>query len=455
MERLRALWSEVTDSLWLLPSLLTLAGGAAAVLLVAYNDAIIDALGVDVTDVWWLFGGSAEGAKSVLESISGSIITVTGVVFSVTIIALQLASSQFTPRVLRQFMADRGNQAVLGVFIGTFTYTLLVQRTIRGDANDETFVPALAVTTAVLLALTSIGFFIYFINHLARSIQAAVVIDSATTSTVGVLRKVFPERLQPGVDERAPSAAELLEKLGLEDGTAQVITAPKAGYLQGIDRRLLLDAAEESDLVICMEVEIGAWLMPGLTVMRVWPARKVEQEKLDELCSALVLGLERTPLQDLKNGTIELMDIAVKGLSPSINDPTTAVNAIQRQAEILLDLAWRVRGDSVSKDDSGAVRVIVRRPRLDDVVDLAFNQVRHYGGDNPSVMIALIETLATLSALSPPLARPAFVQQLQLAIATASDRIDDDGDRVRVQQAAAEALRVADTPPPLQRPHPD
>jgi uncharacterized membrane protein len=436
MERLRALWANITDSLWLLPSLLTIAGGALAILLVSQSDAIIDALGVEATDVWWLFGGSSEGAKSVLESISGSIITVTGVVFSVTIIALQLASSQFTPRVLRQFMADRGNQSVLGVFIGTFTYTLLVQRTIRGDGTDEAFVPAVAVTGAVILALTSIGFFIYFINHLARSIQASVVIDAATKSTLRVLHSVFPEAADAGSVELAPSADDIVTELGLDSVAATEVTAPRAGYLQGIDREYLRKAAEEHDLVVCMEVEIGTYLLPGFVVMRVWPRRRVAQEELDDLCSALVLGLERTPLQDLKHGIIELMDIAVKGLSPSINDPTTAVNAIQRISEVLLAFAQRVRGDSVTKDEDGNIRVIVRRARLDDVVALAFNQIRHYGAANPTVMIALIDSLAMLMALAPEIARPAFADQLQRVIATAESSIDDAGDRERLRNAA-------------------
>lgn len=453
MEKLRAVWKDIVDSLWFLPGILTLGAGALAILLVSNNDTIVDALGVEVTDVWWLFGGSAEGAKSVLESISMSIITVTGVVFSVTIIALQLASNQFTPRVLRQFMGDRGNQAVLGVFIGTFIYTLLVQRTVRGEDVDEVFVPHLAVTGAVLLALTSIGFLIYFIDHLARSIQASVVIDSATRSTLDTLDAVFPRTPSPGVAVHSRTADEILDELGLDCASARSVRAPTGGYLQGVDTGFLLQSASTHGFVICMELEIGAFVLPGVTAMRVWPDRKVDDSDLSRLCSALVLGLERTPRQDLKHGVIELMDIALKGLSPAMNDPTTAVNAIQRTGQVLLDLAWRVRGDDVTLDERGAIRVIIRRPRLDDVVDLAFNQVRHYGGDNPTVMIALAETLSMLAALSPVETRSAFTSQLDRVIATARARVTDAADLARLQQAVEKALSTAETPAPAQRPH--
>ncbi|CAN5801645.1 hypothetical protein BH23GEM9_BH23GEM9_16580 [soil metagenome] len=447
MEKLRAIWHDVVDSLWFLPGLLTLAGGALAILLVGYNDDILH--DIDAGDVWWLFGGSAEGAKSVLESISGSIITVTGVVFSVTIIALQLASSQFTPRVLRQFMADRANQSVLGVFIGTFTYTLLVQRTVRsGDAGAE-FVPAIAVTGAVLLALISIGFFIFFINHLARSIQAAVIIDSVATSAMSVLDSIFPDLVENGTDAHPPYADELIEDLG--EGT--VIPAPEAGYLQAVDREGLSRIAGEHDLLICMEVEIGTYVLPGLTVMRAWPSRRVTKDLAADMCSRLILGLERTPRQDLKHGIIEMMDIAVKGMSPSINDPTTAINAVQRMGQVLLDMAWRTGGDSVSLDDDGNIRLIVRRPRLDQTTAAAFDQIRHYAADNPTVAIAMIDTLGQLSALSPIASRPAFTSQLQAVIRTANERITDPGDIERLQSAAGAALAMADQPPPERRPH--
>jgi uncharacterized membrane protein len=468
MEKLRALVQDVVESLWFLPALLTLAGGATAVLLIRYDDEILG--GLDAGDVWWLFGGGAEGAQGVLSAIAGSIITVTGVVFSVTIIALQLASSQFTPRVLRQFMAARSNQLVLGVFIATFTYALLVLRTVRtGDAGDE-FVPAVAVTGAVLLALTSIGFLIYFINHAGRSMQAAVIIDSATADAMRALRRLYPTSVEHGEAPRGAkdaaaedTAAEgaALEGAAAEGAAAELarteaepcrITARRSGYVQAIDRRSLRRVASENGLLVRVELEIGAYLLPGQVVMSVWPADAVRPGPAAKLRDALVLGMERTPHQDLKHGIIELIDIAVKALSPSINDPTTAVNAVHRLAEVLLQLAWSARGDDVECDDDGRPLVILRRPSLTDAVALAFNQIRHYGVANPTIAVTLLETLGELAALSPRSARPPFLEQLQHVQLGARRVIEDAGDRARVERAAAAALARAAGPPPAGRP---
>jgi uncharacterized membrane protein len=305
MEKLRSAWHKVVDSLWFVPGVFTVAAGTLAVLLVRYNDEIIG--DSDVADVWWLFGGSAEGAKSVLESISGSIITVTGVVFSVTIIALQLASSQFTPRVLRQFMADRANQVVLGVFIGTFTYTLLVQRTVRsGEVSDE-FIPAVAVTGAVALALTSIGFLIYYINHAARSIQASVIIDGAVKDTLRAVQRMFPERVAAPDEPAQDMAINRTDEPG-------PVAARSAGYVQALDRPGLRRLARDRNVTVRLEAEFGGHVLPGQQIMSVWPANAIDDELAEALCGALVLGSERTPHQDIEHGIIELMDIAVKAI---------------------------------------------------------------------------------------------------------------------------------------------
>jgi uncharacterized membrane protein len=418
-----------------------------ALLLIAYDDQLVG--DADAAELWWLFGGSADGARSVLESISGSIITVTGVVFSVTIIALQLASSQFTPRVLRQFMASRSNQLVLGVFIGTFTFTLLVQRTVNSGDVGEEFIPAVAVTVALLLALTSIGFLIYFIDHAARSVQASTIINNVTHDTLSAVATVFPKQVE-GASGNPDVAAEELTRQDAGEGCR--VPARKAGYLQAVARKELQKIAAKHRLLARLEVEIGMYVLPGQPILTVWPAQRVTDEIKAELCDVMILGFERTQHQDIKHGIIELMDIAVKAMSPAINDPTTAANAIQRLSQILLDIAWRERGDTTDDDDDGKPVVIVRRPRLDDVTDLAFNQIRHYAADNATVAITMMETLAQLAAQSPDEARAPFIRHLEEVIRTANARITDETDVKRIQSAAAAALKLAESPPPRRRP---
>jgi uncharacterized membrane protein len=447
MHKLRAVWDEIVNSLWFLPSLFTLGGGALAILLVNFNDRIVGDL--ERSDVWWLFGGSAGGARSVLESISGSIITVTGVIFSITIIALQLASTQFTPRVLRQFMGSRGNQVVLGVLIGTFTYTLLVQRTIRSEDAAEEFLPEIAVTVAVLLALTSIGFLIYFINHAARSVQAAVIIDSAAGDTRRALERIFSQ-----VAERAAEVMPAADRVVVApDQEPYRVLSRKPGYLQSFDRLALREEASRRRRLVRLEVEIGEYILPGQHIMSVWPAQSCDEAGADAFCDALVLGGERTPYQDVKHGIIELMDIAVKAMSPAINDPTTAVNSFQRMGEVLLDMAWREQGDDIERDDDGTPLVVLRRPGFDDTVNLAFDQVRHYATENPTVAVALLNVLGELAGLAPLSLRAPLLLQVRHVLRQAELDIEHEHDMERVRRAAERALEQGAKPEPERRPY--
>ena len=437
MARLRTLWLDMVDSLWFVPAVLTLVAAGLAILLVNINDVILR--GLDPTTRWWAFGGSAEGAAGVLSAIASGIITVTGVVFSVTIVALQLASSQFTPRVLRQFTADRANQIVLGVFIGTFTYTLLVQRTLRSGNGTPEFVPNVAVTGAVILALVSIGFLIFFINHAARSIQASVIINTVTEDTIEAIHDVFPDTTV-AAGEPLLSADELTA--GRPD-PPRTVAVRKAGYIQSIDEGSLAQIARQRQLLVRMDVEIGRYVLPGDDVMSVWPGDDVDDAAEDGLRDALVLGLERTKHSDPKFGVIELMDIAVKAMSPSVNDPTTALNAIDRLGEILLDFAWRRRGDRMMTSPDGRPLVIIRRPQLRDTVGIAFDQIRHYASGNPTIAIAMVRLLGRLARLSPLDSHDEFLEHLHEVKRAAEARIKDAEDRQRFDSAVADALRSA------------
>jgi uncharacterized membrane protein len=334
---------------------------------------------------------------------------------------------------------------VLGVFIGTFTYTLLVQRTVRsGEVSDE-FIPAVAVTGAVVLALTSIGFLIYYINHAARSIQAAVIIDGAVKDTLRAVQRMFPQRLE------VPDASSPDVAIQRTDEPAHV-AARTAGYVQALDRPGLRKLARENRVTVRLEAGFGGHVLPGQLIMSVWPATALDDELADALRGALILGSERTPHQDVEHGIIELMDIAVKAMSPSVNDPTTATNAVQRMAEVLLDLAWRGRGDDLSKDEAGRELVLIRRPRLDDLVELGFGQIRHYAAGDPTLAVVLLQTLGELAALSPEAARAPFLHQLREVSAAAHREIQHAADIARVERAAAAALARATSPPPARRP---
>lgn len=413
LARAQMVWVKVRDSLWFIPGIMTLAAGALAVTIVA----------LERQDIFfsddsrhWIFEGGAEGARGVLSAIAGSLITVTGVVFSVTIVALQLASSQFTPRVLRNFTADRSNQVVLGVFIATFTYTLLVLRTVHSETSaSEAFIPRVAVTIAVVLVLVSIGFLIFFINHAARSIQVSAIIDRITRSTLGDVYRLFPE--QVGDPDEADVRA-------LEERWKPALVRTKAsGYLQAVDANALFELGARKDVLIRMEPKVGAFLLAGEVLAVVRPAAALDEKAASHIRRAFVVGADRTPEQDVEYGIIEIADIAVKALSPGINDPTTAMRCIDRLGEILLALGTR-NPPRARRTREGHVHFLACYTTFDEAVSLAYDQILHFGRDNAVVVIRLSNVLLRLEALVPAHRRGA-VTAMRERVQDASRRLTD------------------------------
>ena len=425
------LWVKVRDSLWFIPGIMTLLAGALAVTIVA-----LERQDVFLSDgsAHWIFGGGAEGARGVLSAIAGGLITVTGVVFSVTIVALQLASSQFTPRVLRNFTADRSSQLVLGVFIGTFTYTVLVLRTVHSEtSSSEPFIPRVAVAIAVGLVLVSIGFLIYFINHVARSIQVSAIIDRITRSTLHDVYRLFPEQIgRP--DEEDVAAADAREDKPV------LVRAEASGYLQAVDEKELFGIGQRKDVLIRMEAKIGAFLLCGEVLAAVWPAAgrnaRLDEQMVAHIRRAFMLGPERTPEQDAEYGIIEISDIAVKALSPSINDPTTALRCIDRLGEILLAFGRR-NPPRARRTREGRIHFLACYTTFEEAVSLAFDQILHFGRDSTVVMRRLANVLVRLEALVPEHRRKALSDVRGRLREEAGAFVEGDVERTQVTGADA------------------
>jgi uncharacterized membrane protein len=399
--RLGTLWVTVRDSLWFLPGVLTLLACALALGITEierneYFEAVIA--------TQWIFRGGAEGARGVLTAIAGGLITVTGVVFSVMIVALQLASSQFTPRVLRNFTADRGNQLVLGVFIATFTYTLLVLRTVQASGQEEEpFIPRLGVTIGVVLVLVSIGFLIFFINHSARSIQVATILDRVTRRTLRDVYRLFPEQVG--------RAGEILPSTPMPSEWDSVsVPAGEAGYLQAVDSTNLFQLGQAEHLVIAMEPYIGDFVLEGQMLARLSPRQVVDARVIERVRNAFLLGAERSPEQDVEYGIVEISDIALRALSPGINDPTTACQCIDRLAEILLALGTRSPPDA-ERTAEGHVHFVARHTTLERAAGLAFDQIRHFGASNPTIVAKLLSSVTALVDLLPSSRRGPLLKQ--------------------------------------------
>ena len=252
MNKLRQTWIALSSSLWFVPAVLSLSGVGLALLLVE-ADARVPR---EALQDWpRLFGGGAEGSRGILSSIAGSTVTVVGVTFSITIVALSLASSQYTSRVLRNFMKDRANQFALGVFSGLFAYCLVVLRTIR-DTDEGGFVPALAVLCGVVLALFGVGVLIYFLHHITSSIQASNIIAAVYADTVKSVDHLFPKELGDEAEEE--EAAH-----DLPHATWHTLPARKTGYVQGVDEDALLAFARERGAVVRMERGVGEFVVEG------------------------------------------------------------------------------------------------------------------------------------------------------------------------------------------------
>jgi len=397
---------------------------------------------------WWLFGGGPEGIRAVLSSIAGTTITVTGVVFSITIVALQLASSQFSPLVLRNFRADRGNQFVLGFFIGTFTYALLVLRSVHSPEDTrEVFIPVIATSGAIGLALASVSLLIFFIHHAARSIQASTIIDRASHDTLKLVHTLYPEDIGDPDDARTPPV--------LPDTPPGTVLARESGYFQAVDGETLFGISENQTLTIRVERYPGDFILPGSALASVWPQARVNEEVADKVRSAFVIGHERTIQSDVELGIRQIADIGIKALSPGINDPTTAMLCIDRLSEALVYLGRREQPQPFRTAGEGTVRVTLAGPSYGQLIEVAFSQIRQYGARDATLSAHLATTLGRIAAMVPDRRRAPLIHQASLVVECARADLSAQGDVDRVEEAASWTQCAAADPPPQAALHGD
>jgi uncharacterized membrane protein len=384
MNQLAKLWIRLRSSLWFLPTILVLASMAAAVALIESEGLVGD----EMAQRWpRVFGASADGSREMLSAIATSMITVAGVVFSITIVALSLTSTQYSPRVLRNFMRDRPTQLVPGVFVGIFAYCLLVLRTIRG-ADELTFIPSLAVLVGMGYAFAGIAFLIYFIHHVAQSIQASSIVSRIFGDTAAAIDHLFPQELGT-----PPARHEALHADAPASWTC--VKAQRSGYVTGIDSEGLLRFATEQERVLRLAAAPGDFVIEGATLVEASGSAGISDDHRRGLQRLVVLGRHRTVEQDAGFGLQQLVDVAVKALSPGINDPTTACMCVDQLGALLVRLAVRRMPDT-HRTVHGRLRVIAPGPQFADLLGLAFGAViRHSRGD----LEVLGRLLAALAAV--------------------------------------------------------
>ncbi|MEO8890528.1 MAG: DUF2254 domain-containing protein [Coleofasciculaceae cyanobacterium] len=388
--KLQKLWDTLNSSYWFVPTIMAILAVA-----LAFGMLTLDRSGKagPIENLGWVYTGGPEGARGLLSAVVGSMISVTATAFSISIVALQLASSNFGPRLMRTFMQDRGNQIVLGTFISTFVYCLLVLRSVRGQDYDI-FVPQISVTVGMVLALFSIGVLIYFINHASTIIQASHVIKEVTTDLDQAIDRLFPEQLGQST---SPSKHHVGEIPASFEWESQTICCNDNGYLQVIDEDKLMRLACKNDLLLRVKPRPGQFVIHGSDLVKAFPGERVEEKIAEQIKNTFILGKERTEQQDIEFPITELVEIALRALSPGINDPFTAIRCIDRLSAGLSRLAQKDFPSPYRYDEEENLRVITNPVTFTELTDAAFNQIRRYGQSDVAVTICLLDAIARIA----------------------------------------------------------
>ena len=374
--RIRAWLEDLGDQFWLRPALVVLACLVAAHLAVLADHANV--LGTEMPGASLIYSGGGEGARSLLSSIASSAIGVASTIFSITIAALSLASGQMGPRLLRNFVRDARNQVALGIFLGTFAYALIVLRTVR-TAQENPFVPNIAVTGALILALVCVGTLTWFVHHIATSINVERVVDTVHHDLV---RSIMAHTRETA--DLTPPADKL---------AGQSIVVEGSDYVQAVDAGSLADWAQAHGIRVALRVRPGDYVPRGAPVA---VASAVVEHADKTIGRALTFGSKPAALQDMEYSVRQLNEIAVRALSPGINDPFTAGSVLERFGDALCRLKPRHL-------PTGAIarggRIVLTMPvtDYDGLCDAMFHTIRQNAAGSAYVLIRLVEVLTRVA----------------------------------------------------------
>ena len=425
-------------TLWIVPTLLVAASIVLFIATIAFDHHVYAAR---LTLPNWLQAGDADAGRQVLIAIAAAVITVAGVVFSITILALTLASQQFGPRMMRHFIRDVGSQVTLGVFVATFVYAVLVLASITNGPRGG-FVPHVSITLAEALSLVDVGVLIYFIHHIAKMIQLPEVIASIARDLHGAIVSEFPTRVasepEPHDDEGRP-VDWLLEAL---ERSGESVAATSSGYLQHVGYAQLVEIAAHNDAVIRLTHRPGHFVVEGRPLAEVWP-RPAAPRVAAALDRAHALGPHRTLLQDPVFAIDQLVEIAIRALSPAVNDTFTALTCIDWLSAGLSELSQRSLTEGVYRDRNRRIRLISSDPSYSRMVNRAFDKIRQCAGGMPAVLIRLLDAItAVTGATVEPQQRQVLARQGEMILAVAEASVREPRDLADVR-GRHERLAVA------------
>ena len=389
MKKLHFFWKELMATFWFVPVLIICFAVLLSIGMVSMDRS------VTISQEGWVryfLVNSSDSARSILSTISGAMIGVAGTVFSVTLVALTLASTQFGPRLVKNFMYIRLNQIVLGSYISTYLYCLIVLNSIKDSGNDV-FVPSISIGVALLAAIANIILLIIFIHRIAVSIQADKVISEISDIISKQIENLFPERMgdENGEIEKYD---ESMEMLSYQKNTT--IKSVKSGYLQYVDGGALMQIVAKNESLFNLYHRPGSFLVEGGEIGVLYSNKGWEAESLDNLLTQFVIGKTKTSQQDLEFSIHQMVEIAARALSPGVNDPYTAIACIDNLTATMCYLAEAHFPSKYRKDEEGKLRVIADVLNFEGLLDAAFNQIRQFSVGSPSVIIRLMEALTTI-----------------------------------------------------------
>ncbi len=398
------LWAHVRNSYWFIPSLMAISAIALSLLTTAIDSRV----GAEwMENVSWLYANKPAGARAVLSTVAGSMITVAGVTFSMTILSISHTTSQIGPRLLNNFMGDKANQFTLGIFISTFIYCLMVLRTVRGAESAApggpedselmgAFVPHVAVIVGVLMALMSVGVLIFFIHHIPESIHVSNILANVGRGLNDRIDSQFPTRVgEPRDDESERNALSELPD-SFRD-TARCVESSATGYIEYIDGDGLMELAVKYDLVIEVQRSPGDFVTNKSELLLVSPQERIDDSLAKQLASMLILGTQRTATQDLRFQVNQLVEVAMRALSPGVNDPFTAISCMDWLQSALENLATRELPDAHRYDEDGTLRIVAEPITFDSFASLVFDQLRPYVAPDRTAALHLMEMIGGLS----------------------------------------------------------
>jgi uncharacterized membrane protein len=430
-------WSALRATFWFVPALFGVGAVALATAALDVDEQLVRA----GTSAGWLYEGTPEAARSVVIMLAGSMISIAGVTFSITIVALSLASAQFGPRLLRNFLRDPSNQVALGTFVATFLYCLMV---LRGIIETQP-VPAVAVTGAVALSVTSIGVLVYFFHHVSTSIQASAVVAGVAGDLESSIHRFCSDLGSQEREEQREPAARLVG--------GDEVPSDRSGYVQAIDYAHLMKLAEARDVVIEVLFRAGDFVHSGTALVRIEPEGRLEDGDADGICRAFLVGRQPTEEQDLEYSVRRLVEVALRALSPGINDPFTAMTCIDWLGAALARLAESGMPAPERRDADGRLRLLLDAVTFEGVADAALKQIRQAGVGHVAVAIRLLDTL---TAIAPQARTRSHAEALRAhadeVLAGALDATPIDSDRAALttrHAAARRALEAAVAVPDL------